>query len=140
MTQPTSAGSIVDKMCERLLGHHVLWKLTSCMAENVYCILVEAIRSENYNAPFSQMQAQGNKAYIVLFGDTYQEISRDLFLYLKDSLERDMKRNDERQGCLLLSEEESLKINNDQINRQTKKRKMTHGNMRMSQPDFNKDV
>lgn len=86
------------------------------------------------------MQSQGNMAYIVLFGDSYQEISKDLFFYLKDCLERDMKRNDERQGNILLSEEESLKINYDQVNKQTKKRKITHGNMKVSQPDFSKEV
>lgn len=140
MTQATSAGSIIDKMCERLLGHHVIWKLTACMSENVYCILVQANRAENHSTTFSQMQSQGNMAYIVLFGDSYQEISKDLFFYLKDCLERDMKRNDERQGNILLSEEESLKINYDQVNKQTKKRKVTHGNMKVSQPDFSKEV
>lgn len=135
------ASIVLDKMCERLVGHHVLWKLTAQMTENVFCILVQAVRAENWNTTFDVMKNQGNSAYIVLFGDTYQEISKELFLYLKEKLEADLKRNDERQGALLVSEEDSLKINNGDHVKGTKKRKLTHsGSVKVPPPDFNKNV
>lgn len=134
------ASVVLDKMCERLVGHHVLWKLTVQMAENVYCILVQAVRAENWNNTFDVMKNQGNSAYIVLFGDSYQEIGKELFLYLKESLEAAMKRNDERQGSLLVSEEDSLKINNGDHVKGTKKRKITHSDSAKIPLDFNKQI
>lgn len=133
----TTAGAVIDRMCERLIGHHILWKLTAQMSENVYCVLVHAMRSENFNTSFDTMKNQGNCAYIVLFGDTYQEISRELFGYLRDKLEGDMKRNDERQGGLLVSEEDSARINNGDQVKGSKKRKITQNScIKIAQPNF----
>lgn len=134
----TLAGAIIDKFTERLIGHQILWKLTAQMSETVYCTLVHAIRAENFNTPFDKMQSQGQTTYLVIFGDRCDDVGRDLFFYLRDKIESDMKRNDERQGSLILSEEESNRINNGDHVKGTKKRKITADkSIRVSQPDFN---
>jgi|ERR1041385_661543 hypothetical protein len=108
----------VQKMCERLSNHTIVYNYTAQMCEGVYCTLVHGKRDINAAVgSFEKLKEQGVNAYLVVFGGNsdaeLNEISKPLFTFLRQQLEEEVRRNDA--GIkVLVGLEESQKINNSE--------------------------
>jgi hypothetical protein len=107
-----TASSLVPKLTERLINHTITYEFTAQMCENVYMTLIKAHRDINLSTgSFEKLKSDGPIAYVVIFGEEYQEVKKQLFNYLQQVVETEVKRNDEG-ITLVVGKEESDRINN----------------------------
>src|SRR5690348_10795164 len=100
----------IQKLTDQIVNHIVIYNYTVQMRENVYMTMVHAIRDRT-SGSFETLKEQGPAAYIVIFEEEYQEIGKQLFNYLKQTVEAEVKRNDAG-NSLLVGKDESQNINN----------------------------